>query len=109
ELLEGYAVTRSGWIQVYGSRTVRPPILFGDVSRPGPMSVRWNEYAQSLTDKPVKAILTGPLTMLALSYVRDDQPVRETAQQLALAVRDEVADLEAAGIGIIQVDEPSIR
>src|SRR5699024_2416433 len=71
EQLDGYAVTRSGWIQVYGSRTVRPPVLYGDVSRPGPMSVRWTEYAQSLTDKPVKAVLTGPVTLLALSYVRD--------------------------------------
>lgn len=109
EKLAGYAVTRNGWIQVYGSRTVRPPVLYGDVSRPAPMSVRWMEYAQSLTDKPVKAVLTGPVTMLALSYVRDDQPEEETARQVALAVRDEVADLEKAGIKIIQVDEPAIR
>ncbi|WP_024795875.1 5-methyltetrahydropteroyltriglutamate--homocysteine S-methyltransferase [Tomitella biformata] len=109
EQLDGYAVTRNGWVQVYGSRSVRPPVLYGDVSRPGPMSVDWIAYAQSLTDKPVKGILTGPVTMMALSYVRDDQPVEQTAQQLALAVRDEVADLEAAGIKIIQVDEPAIR
>lgn len=109
EQLDGYAVTRNGWVQVYGSRAVRPPVLYGDVSRPKPMSVDWISYAQSLTDKPVKGILTGPVTMMALSYVRDDQPVEETAKQLALAVRDEVADLEAAGIKIIQVDEPAIR
>ncbi|QDQ98281.1 5-methyltetrahydropteroyltriglutamate--homocysteine S-methyltransferase [Tomitella fengzijianii] len=109
EQLDGFAITRSGWIQVYGSRTVRPPVLYGDVSRTGPMSVRWAEYAQSLTDKPVKAVITGPVTLLALSYVRDDQPMAATAEQLALAVRDEVADLEAAGIRIIQVDEPAIR
>lgn len=109
EQLDGYAVTRDGWVQVYGSRAVRPPVLYGDVSRPRPMSVEWIAYAQSLTDKPVKGILTGPVTMMALSYVRDDQPVEQTAKQLALVVRDEVADLEAAGIKIIQVDEPAIR
>ncbi|MCW4353343.1 5-methyltetrahydropteroyltriglutamate--homocysteine S-methyltransferase [Hoyosella sp. YIM 151337] len=109
ELLEGYAVTRNGWVQVYGSRCVRPPVLYGDVSRPKAMTVDWITYAQSLTDKPVKAILTGPVTMLAFSFVRDDQPPQETVVQLALAIRDEVTDLEAAGITIIQVDEPAIR
>ncbi|MBB3037513.1 5-methyltetrahydropteroyltriglutamate--homocysteine S-methyltransferase [Hoyosella altamirensis] len=109
ELLEGYLVTRNGWVQVYGSRCVRPPVLYGDVSRPKPMTVDWIGYAQSLTDKPVKAILTGPVTMLAFSFVREDQPLQETVMQLALAVRDEVADLEAAGIKVIQVDEPAIR
>jgi 5-methyltetrahydropteroyltriglutamate--homocysteine methyltransferase len=109
ELMDGYAATHFGWVQVYGSRCVRPPILYGDVRRRGPMTVEWITYAQSLTDKPVKAILTGPVTMLARSYVRQDQPLHETAEQLALAVRDEVSDLEKAGIKIIQVDEPSIR
>ncbi|WFN93212.1 5-methyltetrahydropteroyltriglutamate--homocysteine S-methyltransferase [Gordonia sihwensis] len=109
ELMEGYAFTHMGWVQVYGSRYVRPPILYGDVKRRGPMTIEWITYAQSLTDKPVKGILTGPVTMLARSFVRQDQPLYETAEQLALAVRDEVADLERAGIKIIQVDEPSIR
>ncbi|WP_278313630.1 5-methyltetrahydropteroyltriglutamate--homocysteine S-methyltransferase [Lolliginicoccus levis] len=109
ELLEGFAVTRNGWVQVYGSRCVRPPILYGDVSRPRPMTLEWIGYAQSLTDKPVKAILTGPVTMLAFSFVREDQPLKETVNQIALAVRDETIDLEAAGITILQVDEPAIR
>ncbi|MBA4023476.1 MAG: 5-methyltetrahydropteroyltriglutamate--homocysteine S-methyltransferase [Gordonia sp.] len=109
ELMDGYVTTHFGWVQVYGSRCVRPPILYGDIKRTGPMTVEWITYAQSLTDKPVKGILTGPVTMLARSYVRQDQPLYETAEQLALAVRDEVADLEKAGIRIIQVDEPSIR
>ncbi|HLS79574.1 MAG TPA: 5-methyltetrahydropteroyltriglutamate--homocysteine S-methyltransferase [Nocardia sp.] len=109
EQLDGFATTRFGWVQVYGSRCVRPPILYGDVSRPGPMSVEWTRYAQSLTDKPVKGIVTGPVTMIARSFVRQDQPLYETADQVALAVRDEVADLEKAGIAIIQVDEPAIR
>ncbi|EGD55461.1 5-methyltetrahydropteroyltriglutamate--homocysteine S-methyltransferase [Gordonia neofelifaecis] len=109
ELLDGYAFTHMGWVQSYGSRYVRPPILYGDVKRRHPMTVEWITYAQSLTDKPVKGILTGPVTMLARSFVRQDQPLYETAEQLALAVRDEVADLEKAGIKIIQVDEPSIR
>jgi len=109
ELLDGYAATHFGWVQVYGSRAVRPPIIYGDIRRPAPMTVEWITYAQSLTDKPVKGILTGPVTMLARSFVRQDQPLYETAEQLALAVRDEVADLEKAGIKIIQVDEPSIR
>ncbi|MGC4962947.1 5-methyltetrahydropteroyltriglutamate--homocysteine S-methyltransferase [Gordonia sp. DT101] len=109
ELMDGYAFTHMGWVQVYGSRCVRPPILYGDIKRRGPMTVEWITFAQSLTDKPVKAILTGPVTMLARSFVRQDQPLHETVEQLALAVRDEVTDLERAGIRIIQVDEPSIR
>ncbi|MFJ2029809.1 5-methyltetrahydropteroyltriglutamate--homocysteine S-methyltransferase [Streptosporangium sp. NPDC087985] len=109
ELLEGYAATEHGWVQSYGTRCVRPPILFGDVSRPQPMTVRWATYAQSQTAKPVKGMLTGPVTMLAWSFVRDDQPPGETARQVALALRDEIHDLEAAGIRIIQVDEPALR
>lgn len=109
ELLDGFATTHFGWVQVYGSRCVRPPILYGDVARPKPMSVEWATYAQSLTDKPVKGMVTGPVTMLARSFVRQDQPLYETADQVALAIRDEVVDLEKAGIAIIQVDEPSIR
>ncbi|MBF6182924.1 5-methyltetrahydropteroyltriglutamate--homocysteine S-methyltransferase [Nocardia otitidiscaviarum] len=109
ELLDGFATTHFGWVQVYGSRCVRPPILYGDVARPKPMSVEWISYAQSLTDKPVKGMVTGPVTMLARSFVRQDQPLYETADQVALAIRDEVVDLEKAGIAIIQVDEPSIR
>lgn len=109
ELMDGFAFTHNGWVQAYGSRCVRPPILFGDVLRRGPMTVEWATYAQSLTDKPVKGMLTGPVTMLARSFVRQDQPLHETADQLALAIRDEVADLEAAGIAVIQVDEPAIR
>ncbi|WP_067568628.1 5-methyltetrahydropteroyltriglutamate--homocysteine S-methyltransferase [Nocardia acidivorans] len=109
EQLDGFATTRFGWVQVYGSRCVRPPVLYGDVSRPAPMSVEWTTYAQSLTDKPVKGMVTGPVTMIARSFVRQDQPLFETADQVALAIRDEVVDLEKAGIAIIQVDEPSIR
>jgi 5-methyltetrahydropteroyltriglutamate--homocysteine methyltransferase len=109
EQLEGYAATEKGWVQSYGSRGVRPPILFGDVSRPAPMTVEWSRYAQSLTDKPVKGMLTGPVTMLAWSFVRDDQPMGETARQVALALRDETIDLENAGITVIQVDEPALR
>ncbi|MCL6423218.1 5-methyltetrahydropteroyltriglutamate--homocysteine S-methyltransferase [Brachybacterium sp. JHP9] len=109
ENLDGFAVTRNGWVQSYGSRCTRPSILFGDVSRPAPITVSWSTYAQSLTSKPVKGMLTGPVTILAWSFVRDDQPLAETANQVALALRDEVADLEAAGIGIIQVDEPALR
>ncbi|HZD71472.1 MAG TPA: 5-methyltetrahydropteroyltriglutamate--homocysteine S-methyltransferase [Actinomycetes bacterium] len=109
EQLEGYAWTDHGWVQSYGSRCVRPPILYGDVWRARPMTVRWASYAQSLTARPVKGMLTGPVTMLAWSFVRDDQPEAETALQMALAVRDEVADLEAAGIAIVQVDEPALR
>ncbi|WP_133755760.1 5-methyltetrahydropteroyltriglutamate--homocysteine S-methyltransferase [Naumannella halotolerans] len=109
ELLEGYASTANGWVQSYGSRCVRPPILWGDVSRPEPMTVGWWQYAQSLTDKPVKGMLTGPVTIIAWSFVRDDQPLAESANQVALAIRDETVDLEAAGAAIIQVDEPALR
>ena len=109
EQLEGFAFTRFGWVQSYGSRNVKPPIVYGDVSRPGPMTVRWASYAQSLTDKPVKGMLTGPVTILNWSFVRDDQPRSETCRQIALAIRDEVQDLEAAGIRVIQVDEPALR
>lgn len=109
EHLDGFAVTRNGWVQSYGSRATRPSILWGDVSRPAPITVAWSAYAQSLTEKPMKGMLTGPVTILAWSFVRDDQPLAETADQVALALRDEIADLEAAGIGIIQVDEPALR
>ncbi|MFB9924646.1 5-methyltetrahydropteroyltriglutamate--homocysteine S-methyltransferase [Amycolatopsis halotolerans] len=109
EQLTGFATTDFGWVQSYGSRCVRPPILFGDVSRPNPMTVGWTQYAQSRTDRPVKGMLTGPVTILAWSFVRDDQPLTDTARQVALAVRDEVADLEAAGIRVVQVDEPALR
>jgi 5-methyltetrahydropteroyltriglutamate--homocysteine methyltransferase len=109
EQLAGVAVTELGWVQSYGTRYVRPPIIFGDVSRPAAMTVEWLTYAQSLTERPVKGMLTGPVTMLKWSFVRDDQPLEATAHQLALAIRDELADLEAAGIGVIQVDEPALR
>ncbi|MGF0167272.1 5-methyltetrahydropteroyltriglutamate--homocysteine S-methyltransferase [Streptomyces koyangensis] len=109
EQLTGYLATQHGWVQSYGTRYVRPPILAGDISRPDAMTVRWTTYAQSLTPKPVKGMLTGPVTMLAWSYVRDDQPLADTARQVALALRDEVADLEAAGTAVIQVDEPALR
>ena len=109
ELLDGFAVTENGWVQSYGSRCTRPSILWGDVARPEPMTVRWATYAQSLTDKPVKGMLTGPVTILAWSFVRDDQPLGDTARQVALALRDEMTDLEAAGIRIIQVDEAALR
>ncbi|MGC0417400.1 5-methyltetrahydropteroyltriglutamate--homocysteine S-methyltransferase [Embleya sp. AB8] len=109
EQLTGYAATRHGWVQSYGTRYVRPPILAGDISRPGPMTVRWTSFAQSLSDRPVKGMLTGPVTMLAWSFVRDDQPLGTTARQVALALRDEVDDLEAAGTSVIQVDEPALR
>lgn len=109
ELLDGFAVTTGGWVQSYGSRCTRPSILWGDVSRPAPMTVEWSTYAQSLTDKPVKGMLTGPVTILAWSFVREDLPIGQVADQVGLALRDEVADLEAAGIGIIQVDEPALR
>ncbi|MEU4784877.1 5-methyltetrahydropteroyltriglutamate--homocysteine S-methyltransferase [Nocardiopsis alba] len=109
ERLEGYATTENGWVQSYGTRCVRPPILFGDVSRPEPMTVEWITYAQSRTEKPVKGMLTGPVTMLAWSFVRTDQPLAETARQVGLALRDEVADLERAGIRHIQVDEAALR
>ena len=109
ELLDGFAATRNGWVQSYGSRCVRPPVLYGDVARPAPMTVEWTEYAQSLTRRPVKGILTGPVTMLARSFCRTDLALPEVATQLALVMRDEVADLEAAGIAIVQVDEPALR
>jgi len=109
EHLDGFAVTAHGWVQSYGTRYVRPPVLHGDVSRPAPITVGWARYAQSRTAKPVKGMLTGPVTMLAWSFVRDDQPLGDTARQVALAIRDEIADLEAAGIRIIQVDEPALR
>ncbi|MCV7443555.1 5-methyltetrahydropteroyltriglutamate--homocysteine S-methyltransferase [Mycobacterium paraense] len=109
EQLQGFFATQNGWVQSYGSRCVRPPILYGDVSRPHPMTVEWISYAQSLTDKPVKGMLTGPVTILAWSFVRDDQPLADTANQVALAIRDETVDLQAAGIAVIQVDEPALR
>ena len=109
ENLDGFAVTQNGWVQSYGSRATRPSILWGDVSRPAPITVAWSQFAQSLTDKPMKGMLTGPVTILAWSFVRDDQPLGATANQVALALRDEIADLEAAGIGVIQVDEPALR
>ncbi|MFY0663379.1 MAG: 5-methyltetrahydropteroyltriglutamate--homocysteine S-methyltransferase [Natronospirillum sp.] len=109
EQLDGYAFTRFGWVQSYGSRCVKPPFIYGDVARPQAMTVDWSAYAQSLTDKPMKGMLTGPITMLQWAFVRDDQPRQVTAQQIALALRDEVEDLEAAGIGMIQVDEPAFR
>ncbi|MCO1574348.1 5-methyltetrahydropteroyltriglutamate--homocysteine S-methyltransferase [Crossiella sp. SN42] len=109
EHLDGCAVTDQGWVQSYGSRCVRPPIIHGDVTRPAPITVDWAAYAQSLTGKPVKGMLTGPVTILAWSFVRDDQPLAHTADQVALALRAEIADLEAAGIRIIQVDEPALR
>ncbi|MFT4047741.1 MAG: 5-methyltetrahydropteroyltriglutamate--homocysteine S-methyltransferase [Solimonas sp.] len=109
EQLAGYAFTQNGWVQSYGSRCVKPPVIYGDVSRPRPMTVEWSRYAQSLTDKPMKGMLSGPLTMLFWSFVRDDLPKKDVALQLALALRDEVVDLEAAGIRVIQIDEPAIR
>lgn len=109
ELLDGFAFTRFGWVQSYGSRCVKPPIIFGDVQRPAPMTVEWARYAQSLTDKPVKGMLTGPVTILQWSFVRDDQPRADTCRQIALALRDEVQDLEQAGIQVIQIDEPALR
>ncbi|QIS07691.1 5-methyltetrahydropteroyltriglutamate--homocysteine S-methyltransferase [Nocardia brasiliensis] len=109
EQLDGFAATELGWVQSYGTRCVRPPILFGDVARRTPMTVDWISYAQSLTDKPVKGMLTGPVTILAWSFVRDDQPLGDSARQVALAIRDETVDLQSAGIRIIQVDEPALR
>ncbi|MBP1164410.1 5-methyltetrahydropteroyltriglutamate--homocysteine methyltransferase [Chryseobacterium sp. PvR013] len=109
EQLEGFMFTKNGWVQSYGSRCVKPPVIFGDVSRPTPMTVYWSQYAQSQTEKWVKGMLTGPVTILQWSFVRDDQPRSETCKQIALAIRDEVVDLEKAGIRIIQIDEPAIR
>ncbi len=109
ERLDGFLATDNGWVQSYGTRCVRPPILFGDVRRPEPMTVSWITYAQTLTERPVKGMLTGPVTILAWSFVRDDQPLADSADQVALAIRDETVDLEAAGVKIIQVDEPALR
>lgn len=109
ELLEGFAATRNGWVQSYGSRCTRPSVLWGDVSRPAPMTVGWTSYAQSLSDKPVKGMLTGPVTIIAWSFPRNDLPLGDIADQIGLALRDEVCDLEAAGIAAIQVDEPALR
>ncbi|TEA06539.1 5-methyltetrahydropteroyltriglutamate--homocysteine S-methyltransferase [Mycobacteroides salmoniphilum] len=109
EQLDGFFATQNGWVQSYGSRCVRPPILYGDVARQNPMTVEWATYAQSLTPKYVKGMLTGPVTILAWSFVRDDQPLADTANQIALAIRDETVDLQNAGIAIIQVDEPALR
>jgi 5-methyltetrahydropteroyltriglutamate--homocysteine methyltransferase len=109
EQMDGYLFTKLGWVQSYGSRCVKPPVIWGDIARPAPMTVRWSSYAQSLTDKPVKGMLTGPVTMLQWSFVRDDVPRETVCRQMALALRDEVHDLEAAGIGVIQIDEPALR
>ncbi len=109
ELIDGFAFTKNGWVQSYGSRCVKPPIIFGDLCRPKAMTVEWSSYAQSLTDKPVKGMLTGPVTMLKWSFVRDDIPYSETCKQMALVLRDEVLDLENAGIKIIQIDEPALK
>ncbi|MDU5161974.1 MAG: 5-methyltetrahydropteroyltriglutamate--homocysteine S-methyltransferase, partial [Winkia neuii] len=109
ENLEGFATTVNGWVQSYGSRCTRPSILWGDVVRPAPITVKWSSYAQSLTDKPLKGMLTGPVTIMAWSFVRDDEAPGEVADQIGLALRDEIADLEEAGIPVVQVDEPAIR
>lgn len=109
EQLEGFVFSENGWVQSYGSRCVKPPIIYGDVFRPRAMTVRWSKFAQSVTKHAVKGMLTGPVTILQWSFVRDDQPRSESCKQIALAIRDEVADLEAAGIKVIQIDEPAIR
>ncbi|HWL10267.1 MAG TPA: 5-methyltetrahydropteroyltriglutamate--homocysteine S-methyltransferase [Planctomicrobium sp.] len=109
EQLDGYAFSEFGWVQSYGSRCVKPPILFGDISRPNPMTVKWIKYAQSLTTKPMKGMLTGPVTILNWSFVRDDQPRSVSCQQIALAIRNEVIDLEKAGVQVIQIDEAALR
>jgi 5-methyltetrahydropteroyltriglutamate--homocysteine methyltransferase len=109
EQLSGFAFTHQGWVQSYGSRYVRPPVIYGDVARPRPMTVRWSAYAQSLTEQPVKGMLTGPVTMLNWSFVRDDQSRETTCRQIALALSEEVADLEQAGLRVIQIDEPALR
>lgn len=109
EFLDGFAFTENGWVQSYGSRCVKPPVIYGDVSRPAPMTVKWTNYARSLTSHPLKGMLTGPITILQWSFVRNDIPRQQTAWQIALALRDEVKDLEAAGIRVIQVDEPALR
>ena len=109
EQLDGFAFTKNGWVQSYGSRCVKPPVIYGDVARPRPMTVEWSAYAQSLTQRPMKGMLTGPVTILQWSFVRDDQPRSDTCRQIALAIRDEVLDLERAGVGMIQIDEPALR
>jgi 5-methyltetrahydropteroyltriglutamate--homocysteine methyltransferase len=109
EFLDGFAFTENGWVQSYGSRCVKPPVIYGDVSRPEPMTLKWTNYARSLTSHPMKGMLTGPITVLQWSFVRNDIPRQQTAWQIALALRDEVKDLEAAGIRVIQVDEPALR
>ena len=109
EQLDGFVFTKFGWVQSYGTRCVKPPIIYGDISRQVPITLEWICYAQSLTERPVKGMLTGPITILQWSFVRDDQPRSETAKQIALALRDEVQDLEKSGIGIIQIDEPALR
>ncbi len=109
DFLDGFAFTENGWVQSYGSRCVKPPVIYGDVARPEPMTLKWSKYARSLTARPKKGMLTGPITVLQWSFVRNDIPRQQTAWQIALALRDEVKDLESAGIGIIQVDEPALR
>ncbi|WP_233713207.1 5-methyltetrahydropteroyltriglutamate--homocysteine S-methyltransferase [Amaricoccus solimangrovi] len=109
EQLSGFAFTRNGWVQSYGSLCVKPPVIFGDVSRPEAMTVGWSRFAQGLTERPLKGMLTGPVTILQWSFVRDDQPRAETCRQIGLAIRDEVVDLEAAGLPAIQTDEPALR
>jgi len=109
EQLAGFVFTKNGWVQSYGSRCVKPPVIFGDISRPKAMTVEWAKYAQSQTKKIMKGMLTGPITILQWSFVRDDQPRKNTALQIAFAIRDEVCDLEAAGIKIIQIDEAALR
>jgi len=109
EQFAGFAATENGWVQSYGSRCVKPPLIYGDVSRKQPMTVAWSKFAQSLTPRPMKGMLTGPVTILQWSFVRDDQARSQTCRQIALAIRDEVRDLEAAGIGIVQIDEPALR
>ena len=109
EQLDGFAFTKNGWVQSYGSRCVKPPVIFGDVSRPKAMTVDWSVYAQSLTERSMKGMLTGPVTILQWSFVRNDQPRSATCRQIGLAIRDEVLDLEKAGIGMIQIDEPALR
>ncbi|MCX7818549.1 MAG: 5-methyltetrahydropteroyltriglutamate--homocysteine S-methyltransferase [Kiritimatiellae bacterium] len=109
EQLDGFCFTRNGWVQSYGSRCVKPPVIYGDVARSRPMTVEWIRYAQSLSSRPVKGMLTGPVTILCWSFVRDDQPRADTCRQIALAIRDEVLDLERAGIRVIQIDEPAFR
>ena len=109
EQLKGFTFTSSGWVQSYGSRCVKPPIIFGDVSRPKSMTVQWSKFAQEQTKKIVKGMLTGPITILQWSFVRDDQPRKDTALQIAFAIRDEVEDLENNSIKMIQIDEPALR